>query len=266
MIRGKNSKNLNDISILFVLLALSALLYLKFRASNDGSKPSVNIPESNTSLESQTEKEAVVENTAINPPQSENKSIETDAPEKFNIKVPFTSQAPLYNWDSLHEDACEEASILMLWYWFRGTDLPSKNEIDSEIKSLVSWEEKNNYGNSITLSELSQISARYFPLKGLKIKKVSNADDIKNILASGSPIIVGAAGKILPNPNFRNGGPNYHMLLIKGYDKAGFVTNDPGTRKGENYYYRNDELFKAIHDWDAQNILNGEKNILYYPK
>jgi uncharacterized protein YvpB len=87
---------------------------------------------------------------------------------------------------------------------------------------------------------------------------------IKDELANGRPVIVGAAGKILPNPNFRNGGPNYHMLVVIGYDKNGFITNDPGTRKGQDFRYSFSDLFNAIHNWESNNILNGLKEYLVF--
>jgi hypothetical protein len=40
------------------------------------------------------------------------------------------------------------------------------------------------------------------------------------------------------------------MLLIKGYSKEGYVTNDPGTRNGRGYTYDFDTLFNAAADWD----------------
>jgi hypothetical protein len=89
-------------------------------------------------------------------------------------------------------------------------------------------------------------------------------NSIKTEIAAGRPVIIPAAGKVLPNPNFKDGGPNYHMLVVKGYDANGFITNDPGTRLGENFRYTYDALINAIHDWDPTNILNGQKAFLVF--
>ena len=67
-----------------------------------------------------------------------------------------------------------------------------------------------------------------------------------------------------PNPNFKDGGPNYHMLVVTGYDATGFVTNDPGTRLGQNFHYDYAGFDYAIHDWDATNIQNGGRDMLVF--
>lgn len=183
-------------------------------------------------------------------------------PINVNIKVPFISQAPFAVWEALHEDACEEASILMIEHMKNGTPTDNKQSVENEITSLVTWEEEKGYGPSITLEDLSMIATKKFGLKGSI--KAATTGEIKTELAAGNPVIVGAAGKILPNPNFRNGGPNYHMLVIKGYNSTQFITNDPGTRFGENFVYTYNDLYNAIHNWDSNNILNGSKKYLVF--
>ena len=39
------------------------------------------------------------------------------------------------------------------------------------------------------------------------------------------------------------------MLVIIGYDHNDFITNDPGTRRGQEYRYNQDVLLNAIHNW-----------------
>jgi hypothetical protein len=79
--------------------------------------------------------------------------------------------------------------------------------------------------------------------------------DIKKELAKGNPVIVPTAGRQLHNPNFRQPGPIYHMLVVKGYEGDNFITMDVGTRNGYNYVYGQKVLFHAIADWqnDAPN-------------
>lgn len=185
-------------------------------------------------------------------------------PEQALLNVPFTSQAPLANWDATHEETCEEASLLMVKHYIKGTTFGSTNQADSELLDLVAWEEANGYKIDVTTTELSQIAKSKYGLSTGRVKKNATIDDIKREIANGHPVIVGAAGKVLPNPNFRNGGPNYHMLVVKGYDKDGFITNDPGTRLGNNFRYTFDAFYNAIHDWDPNNILNGGKNYLVF--
>lgn len=179
------------------------------------------------------------------------------------IKMTFLSQAPLFNWDALHEDACEEASLIMVYHYYNKTKINSKEQGEEEIQKLVEYENSNGYGLSITLSELSDVAKKYYNMQG---GRIINADKESIIaeLKAGKPVIAPAAGKVLENPNFKNGGPNYHMLVIKGYDKNGFITNDPGTRKGEGFRYSYQNLLESIHDWNATNILNGEKQCLVF--
>jgi hypothetical protein len=184
-------------------------------------------------------------------------------PQKVLIKVPFLVQAPLANWDALHEDACEEASLIMYYHFIQKTEIGSAEEGDKEIKDLIDYEEKNGYGPSITVLELSKIGADHYGLNGRVVSNVTT-NKIKEEIAAGRPVILPAAGKILPNPNFRNGGPNYHMLLVIGYDDTEFITNDPGTRKGQYFRYKYDDLINANHNWDSVDILKGEKSILVF--
>ena len=90
-----------------------------------------------------------------------------------------------------------------------------------------------------------------------------NAAQIKTYLAKGIPVIIPADGKTIPNPNFRNGGPIYHMLLVKGYLADGhWITNDPGTRKGEDFLYTSTGLTNAIRDWNAGDVPNAKPMLL----
>lgn len=185
-------------------------------------------------------------------------------PENFELDVPFVSQAPYGLWDALHEDACEEASFLMLYAWKRNQDKVLQDEADLFIKEMVAYQTNLGYQYSITLKQLVEIAKNKYGFQGAAVDSVSGWQDIKETLyLNSSPIIAGMAGKKLNNPNFRNGGPNYHMLVIIGYDKNGFITNDPGTRKGEKYYYTNETLFDALHDYNPSDINLGEKNIMH---
>jgi hypothetical protein len=55
-------------------------------------------------------------------------------------------------------------------------------------------------------------------------------------------------GQKLGNPYFSGAGPERHMLLVRGYDpiKKQFITNDPGTKRGENYRYSESTIMNSI--------------------
>ncbi|OQB05977.1 MAG: hypothetical protein BWY19_00645 [bacterium ADurb.Bin212] len=242
------------ICLLFVII-IFAVFALNFELNNSGfsylSKHKI--------LQTNTEISEISENV---PAPIE--TVKVDIPQNFELEVPFFSQAPYGLWDALHEDACEEASFLMLNAWHENKHTVLKDEADRLISEMVEYQVVQGYQNSITLQELSEIAKNKYGLRGLQVKSVASWQEIKeSIYYNNSPIIAGMAGKKLNNPNFRNGGPNYHMLLIVGYDDKGFITNDPGTRKGEKYYYTNEVLFNALHDYNREDINLGEKNIMY---
>ena len=183
----------------------------------------------------------------------------TETPVTLPLKVPFTTQAPLVEWDALHEEACEEASLLMVYYYRTGQKFASPLEADTEIKKLISWEEANSFKVDLTARELVEVASGYMKLRTGRVILNPSVDQLKTELKAGRPVIVPAAGRELKNPNFTSPGPVYHMLVLKDFDETGFIVNDPGTRRGENYHYTFKTIMNAMHDWDSTNILNGQK-------
>lgn len=222
-------------------------------------------------------------------------------PKEFLLSVPFTSQAPEKNWEQPWQDACEEAALLMLDAYYKKYNLSPLFSRD-EILKMVTWEEEKNWGGSIEIEKVKQMAEEYFLLssRGVEttrdLSKEQNVDktkinvdnqngdekdssplgfrmnariienptieQIKNSIAKGNPVLVVADGKVLPNPHFRNGGPVYHALVIKGYDGENFITNDPGTQFGESFKYKYDDLMNAIHDWNDGDVKEGRKVVL----
>ena len=175
-------------------------------------------------------------------------------PAKILIDVPFTSQAPLGKWDAYHEEACEETSLLMVEYFLQNKKLtPALAE--KEIQAMIAYEIKTikNYEDS-TAVEIVALGENYYGIKNLHVIYDFTAEDLKKYLAQKKPIIVPAAGRLLGNPNFTAPGPLYHNLVLVGYDGDTIITNDPGTRKGQNYKYNIRTLYDAIHDFP------GDKN------
>ncbi len=177
-------------------------------------------------------------------------------PALINLSVPFASQTPLAAtlgaaaWDDLHNEACEEASILMAQAYVQGTKVSPPQVMEEKILNLVAWEEANGYSVDTTAEQTAAIARERFSLMARVSADVTVAG-IRAELERGNLVIVPAAGRRLGNPNFKRPGPLYHMLVIRGHDPARdeFITNDPGTRKGENYRYRTRVLLDAVHDW-----------------
>lgn len=190
-------------------------------------------------------------------------------PAETNLDVPFMSQAPSSDWSMPYQEACEEASLIMIDAFYRGSaGRISKEAAETAIKKLVAFEEGLfGYYEDTTAEETAKLAKEYFGYDLAIVRKFKTAEDLKGVLALGYPVILPAAGKMLNNPNFRNGGPLYHMLVIRGYTPKYFITNDPGTRKGQGYAYDYATLVKAAHDWNGGKVTEGEKlMIVILPK
>lgn len=184
--------------------------------------------------------------------------------EKININVPFTSQAPFSVWDEKHEEACEEASLVMVKYYLDGKTL-NKEISEKEIQDLIEFQIEN-YGDykDTDAAATVKLAEDYYEIQNLRLLYDFKKEDLKKELDKGNPIIVPAAGRLLGNPNFTAPGPLYHNLVLTGYAGDSIITNDPGTRKGEGYQYDINVLYDAIHDFPGrkEDIEKGRKAMI----
>lgn len=187
----------------------------------------------------------------------------------FLLKVPFASQAPLGVWDEYHEEACEEASLIMLKYYLDGKSEISKKQMEIEIQKMINFQIKN-YGKykDSNMEELVRLAYEFYGLNNLKVMRNFTKNDLKKWLAQEKPIIAPTAGRLLDNPHFTPPGPLYHNLVLIGYDENKIITNDPGTKRGANYEYDIDILYEAIHDFPGkkEDIEKGKKAIIIVEK
>lgn len=174
--------------------------------------------------------------------------------------VPFAAQAPFGEWsDPRQQDGCEEVSVLMAMRWVAGAKSISKDEAKKEILAISDYEEKNygGYHDTSAADTADRIIKEYFKYGKASVKYGIGAEDVIGELEQDNLIIVPANGRALGNPNFTPPGPDRHMLVVKGYDAAKdeFITNDPGTRQGENYRYKSSVLINAVRDYPSGNHL-----------
>lgn len=189
-------------------------------------------------------------------------------PDKHLINTAFVPQAPEKNWNQPWQDACEEASLLTVNYYYMNTR-PSLSEILTDYQSIFSYEEDNGWSHDVNLEEMSQIATNKFNLKANIITDPSILT-IKDYISSDIPVIITANGKTLyqENKHFKSGGPWYHSLVILGYDDniGKFIVHDVGTQFGSYFKYSYDLLMQSIHDLpenrDKQEIDTGNKKIL----
>ncbi|MBN2546189.1 MAG: hypothetical protein JXB50_10360 [Spirochaetes bacterium] len=184
-------------------------------------------------------------------------------PNCLNINMAFFPQAPYADWALPYQEACEEASVLLTANSLKKFNLDLKS-FDAELLKLIEWE-KARFGDYLhTNVKHTEIMIReYFNLR-TKIHKNPTFEDIASIIAKGNLIIAPFSGKLLDNPYFTNGGPRYHMLVIKGYnkEKQSIITHDVGTRRGADFVYSWDNIQESLHDWHNIDMKLGEKLII----
>ena len=197
-------------------------------------------------------KQVEIEQPQVEPPEATSQFV--------NLDIPFIPQAPYAIWDELHDHACEEAAIIMVYYYLNKKEL-TKEIAEQEILSMVDWQ-MQNWGGHFDLSaeKIVELFKNYYNYKNIELvyphyQRLGvgvydfKIDDIKRELSTGNPIVVPAAGRLLKNPYFTPPGPEYHVLVIKGYDdkKSEFIVNDPGTKRGADFRYNYQILENAIH-------------------
>ncbi len=191
--------------------------------------------------------------------ENESKSL----PSSLLVKVPFTPQAPTANWDELHNEACEEASAIMAHAYFEQIKSLPPEFVEREISKLTDWQNQNyGYHLSINTNEVAKMIREVYELK-TEVVPISE-QTIKRALADNKLVIYPANGQMLENPFFKQPGPIYHMLVITGYNEKGFITNDPGTKRGQDYQYSYDILRSANGNWDhnAHEVDLSDKRII----
>lgn len=185
---------------------------------------------------------------------------QAELPSTYEIELPFVSQAPYGEWDPLHEDACEEASMSLVYRHYNNLPI-NKETVEDDIQKNVAWQEERGYGLSITAEEVKTILKQYFNLDSYILENPA-IDDLKSELFNDNLIIVPCAGRVLANPYYSGEGPLYHMLVLTGYDRNEFITHDVGTRRGEDYKYKYDHFIDSIRDWNGGDVYNGARRVI----
>lgn len=187
------------------------------------------------------------------------------APPAASINVPFTSQAPAGDWSEPWKNACEETSIAMVASFYANEPI-KRDQAIARIKEILRVkQEKFRVSKDESLETIAALIAELGLPWHARIAYDPSADDIKAELAAGRPVIAPVYAPALGNPYYGSPAPDYHVLVITGYDDATgvFIVNDPGTRRGEGLRFPYATFMGAIHDLDAKNVRNGEKAVLF---
>lgn len=207
---------------------------------------------------------SVVPSTPPSEAMSSQEVAELPLPEAVNYDVPFFSQAPDGNWNDPYEETCEEASIALAYHYLSGNTTLTKEQFNSELLEMVTWQNEN-FGDyeDTNVQQTALLLKNYYSYDDIKIVNNPTLKQLKRELAKGHLIIAPLAGRMLKNPFYTGEGPDYHMLVIKGYDSQNFITNDVGTKRGQNFIYSYDTIMQALHDWpDSGEVMDGEKRVL----
>ncbi|MBI5222398.1 MAG: C39 family peptidase [Candidatus Magasanikbacteria bacterium] len=186
-----------------------------------------------------------------------------------NLPVPFTSQAPYGYWGQPWQDTCEETAILMVDSFYNNKKLSNKSIAKQEILRILNIK-TNAYGKGLdeNAEQMANLINDFLNWEATIIENPT-IEQIKSQIDAGQPVIIPAYGKALHNPHFRSGGPEYHSLVISGYDddKKQFIVQEPGTRYGLDFRYNYDTLMNAIHDFlPNKQTKNGRKVALFTSK
>lgn len=187
-------------------------------------------------------------------------------PEQVRLKVPFTSQAPEGVWTEPWQNACEEASIIMIDNFYKGSTL-TKDEAKKEILNIFDIKEEKfgpsfdeSMGTIAAIINSSNLNWR------VKVIEEPTIEGLKKELAESRPIIVPVNARELDNPYYTGEGPDYHVVVVVGYDdKLGeFLVHDPGTTQGEDFGYSYQEFYNSIGDFlSGSDDGASQKRVLY---
>lgn len=166
------------------------------------------------------------------------------------IPVPFTVQAPDANWGQPWQDTCEETVIAMVDFFYTGNSF-TKDTAKKAILNIINIKEKY-IGKSIdeNAETIIYLINNFLPWEAYTVKNPTLID-IKSEIDNNRPVILPVHGKYLYNPYFKNGGPDYHTIVISGYDdaKQEFIVQEPGTKYGLDFHYSYDTILSAMHDY-----------------
>ncbi len=181
------------------------------------------------------------------------------------LPVPFTTQAPQNQWRvQPFQDACEEASTIMVEAFYNGTKLTPAN-VQTKILDYVAYETKNFGFHKDTNASMTEKMIN--EKSGFWAHTVENAtpEMIETQIDANHPVIFHAYTPALHNPHYKQPMNPYHVFVIIGYDtdRGDFITNDPGTNAGKSYRYKMTTLMDANHDWMQKNNGTGTHKVLF---
>ena len=175
-------------------------------------------------------------------------------PEKPVQDLPFVVQAPYGVWSDPWASFAEEATAYMAYLWANNLEAQGK-EIDGQaLLEARDWELVNLETYKDTdLEQTLRLLNEFYRLR-VELSYDVNLETMQAALDEGKILIIPIQN--LDNPYYGKPGPVSHMLIIYGYEEGTFLTNDPGTIRGDGYSYANQKILESIQD------LNGEDRVI----
>lgn len=140
--------------------------------------------------------------------------------------------------------------------WAKGESF-TPEEAKNAIIGMSDWEDKTflTYFDTSSDDTADRLVRQYLQYDNFQVLKNITTNDINDQLVRGNIVIVPVDGQKLQNPNYSNGGPVRHMIVVIGFDAQTneFITNDPGTRNGAGYRYSTSTLANALMDYPSGN-------------
>jgi len=171
-------------------------------------------------------------------------------PEFTDQTVPFVSQAPYGLWTDPWASFAEEACAYMAYLWVNEQEAPSYEIVGQALFTLRDWETENlgTYKDTDLLQTL-RLFNEFYGFRAELSYDVTR-ENLLSQLDQGKILIVPVQN--LENPHYGEPGPVYHMLVIYAYEGEEFVTNDPGTVRGEAYRYEIQKILDHVQDLDGE--------------
>lgn len=176
--------------------------------------------------------------------------------------VTFFSQAPYGDRSYPYQEACEESSFLLAYYYVKWIQ-PTKEQYHQDLLKFIELENTELwFYKDTTVQQLVQVIKERDDSVEIGIINSPTVRQLEKQLAQWNIIVAPFYGKNLKNPYYSWEGPDYHMMTIKGYDTENFIVHDVGTSRGENRKYNKQLIIDSIHDYDERDIRMGESRVI----
>lgn len=169
--------------------------------------------------------------------------------ESVRLSVPYVSQVPQGNWVLPWSQACEEASIAMVQYFYEGKLGPTVAEGEAFMEKQIAWEDANLNKNQDTNADETASVIESNAGFDVSVKRDPTLEEIKDELRKRRPVI--ALIDMHKLYGERPATDSFHVLVINGFDEAKrvFFVEDPARENAKSYSY--ETVMGALHDFNA---------------